>query len=243
MGRDLRDGTRKMVLEFSGGFVGLEELAARLGSIVPFDMQGNVFLAEDFEIDLNNWTAETAVEGDGVVISETYHHSLYSSLNLTAASAAGAYARIKRYLPHLGAKKHGFGCALVLPHAHGCALKFMATFKKSAVLTYAGIKIDNENGQIMVRTADDTWTNVLAIAGHDANHTWHLLQWYCDLVTGYHDKLRWDDTEVDLSAYALAATAEAGTDTYCLIECGYYATSNLGGDYYVDDIVAVRNVP
>ena len=143
----------------------------------------------------------------------------------------------------MGSKKYGFGCALILPSTHGCALKFMATYKKSAVLTYAGIKIDNEGGYIMVRTADDTWTNVLAINGHDNQRIWHLLQWYADLATGYHKKLRWDDTEVDLSAYALATAAEAGTDTYCLLECGYYATSNLGGDYYVDDVVAARNVP
>mgnify|MGYP001559157824 CR=1 FL=1 len=243
MGKDLPDGTRKMVLEFSGGLVGLEELAARLGSIVPFDMQGNVFLREDFEGTLVDWTSQTAGVGSAVALTVDYYHSKSYSVNLKAATLAGAYARLKRYLPHLGSKKYGFTCAVILPSTHGCALKFMATLKKSAVLTYAGVEIENEDGYIKVRTAVDSWTNVLAIPGHDDNYTWHLLEWYCDLATGYHTLLRWDDTEIDLSAYALGTAAEAGTDTYCLLECGYYATSNLGGDYYVDDIVAVRNVP
>lgn len=243
MGRDLPDGTRKMILEFSGGLVGLEELAARLGSIVPWDMQGNVFLSEDFEGTEINWTPETAGVGAAIDLTSDRYYGGVKSLQLTVPNLANAYARIKRYLPHLGTKKYGFGCALILPGPHGCALKFMATFKRSAVLTYAGIKIDNEGGYIMVRTAADTWTNVLAIPGHDANLTWHLLQFYADLESGYHDKLRYDDEEVDLSAYALGTAAQAGTDRYCLLECGYYATSNLGGDYYVDNIVAVRNVP
>ena len=47
--KDLPDYTREMILRYEGGFVGLEELAARLKSIVPWDLKGNILLLEDFE--------------------------------------------------------------------------------------------------------------------------------------------------------------------------------------------------
>lgn len=40
--KDLPDYTREMVIKYDAGFIGLEELAYRLKSIVPWDLRGNV---------------------------------------------------------------------------------------------------------------------------------------------------------------------------------------------------------
>ncbi len=243
MGRDLPDGTRKMVLEFSGGLVGLEELAARLGSIVPWNMQGNVFLQEDFEGTLVNWTTETAGVGSVVALTTTYYRSSAQSLNLKAANLAGAYARAKRYLPHLGSKKYGFACALTLD-ALSEDTEFLATFKLRDIYTYSGIKISKPAKMVYAKTGAGVWTPVYDLPGQkEITGLFNLLEFTVDLVNGVYGKLRFNDTETNLGAFALSSVDNLTDESYIMLEVAVNAVAGVGGTIYVDDIVAVRNVP
>lgn len=243
MGRDLPDGTRKMVLEFSGGLVGLEELAARLGSIVPFDMQGNVFFQDDFEGSLVNWTELTSGGAEASSIVATLYRSPTHSLVLAVPNVAGNYVTRHTYLPYLGAKKYGFACALTIPLTADDA-RFLVTFKVNLTLYYAGVAIDHVNKLVKIRTGAAAYTSVASLTqATNIEPVFHTLQLYVNMVTKKYIKLKLDDTEVDLSTYSLATGTEANAEDYIQLLLGNYADAAVGSGIYFEDIVAVRNVP
>lgn len=241
--KDLPDYTRQMIIRHTGGFVGLSELAARQWSIVPWDIDGNVFMMEDFSCDLANWTTSTDGAGASVAIDGTHYMGREPSLKLLCPSGAGTYARAYRLLPHLGNKKYAFACGLALP-TNIPDIRFLATFKKGDTYTYSAVKISRLDQEISIKTGAGSWQVIISLDQvDDTVDLFHLLLFSVDLGNSIYKKLLFDDTEYDISAYSLSSVDNVDLTDYIKLELQNNAVNGAGGTIWAGNIIAARNIP
>ena len=240
--RDLPDYTKLITVNYEGGFVGLEELAARLGSIAPFNLKGNIVLMEDFESEETEWMLETS--GVDSVAARTSRHKFSGdwAIKLTAGGGATDYAQMRRqiYCPGLSKLAIFARIAWVKGSYHW---ELFATYDILGVSTYARVGYDLETGDLYIKT---TGGNYQAIASSlfitPAEYAFYPILLTVDLVNGKYDKLYFGDTEYDLSTYELS-TVDDLANTYLEVGVINYGGGSYIWTIYVDDIIIAKNVP
>ena len=242
MGRDLPDGTRKMILEHIGGFVGLEELAARLGSIVPSDMGGNVILLEDFEAGLSEWNDDSFGGASTVAISTTQKYSGSRSVKMVAGGGATAFAKVSRVVESWGAIKYGVFCRWWLGGGTE-DVELNILVYDGTNLYIAAIRYDREAQILKVYGSAGAFQNVAtSLKIGDTVEGWYPMLFTFDLATPVYGKVIFGGQEYDLSSYAPYSEADDDPDLAIVAATQYY-----GGEgtqtLYVDDIIVARNVP
>lgn len=229
-------------MEFSGGLVGLEELAARLGSIVPSHLQGNVILAEDFENGITEWVPETENVGSAVASSTTRHYAGAKSMSLYSVTGDSGFAQASRLLHYPGETKVAiFARVLLKDDSDTVYLGFLAYNGVTEVT--ARLVYDRYNSTLAVLTTGPTTTTVkTGLTLGPVDYTWYPVTLIIDLSTGKYVKAILGQTEVDLSAYSLySSTIADALNAIVLV-----AALSLNGytfTVYVDDVVVLRGVP
>ena len=240
--KDLPDWTRQVVIRYEGGFVGLEELAARLGSIAPWDLKGNIVLMEDFETELTEWSDDSDGLGSTATRVSEHKYSGGYSVKLTIGSGAAWYAMLGHPFHYPGMSKYG-------AFARFCIDSTCRTIGLEVALGtgtkwyYPWWRYDRLNKTLKVLTTGNVYQNidtVLIMPG--TVYLWHPVLITFNLNTGYYDKLYFGSKEYNIASiplYSLTSTAAPG---------GYIAPEALREDSgvfsaYVDDIILVKNVP
>lgn len=240
--QDLPDYTRKVIIEYTGGFIGLEELATRLGFIAPFNLQGNVVMMEDFETEETEWTL-TPFGGLSTVTRQTRHKwSGNWAIELFTDDVAGALSQVGREVYYPGDLKYGlFG-------------RFM--WDDTAQYVIFGCTIWTGSRQLEIWVRYNVATNTLQIWDstggyvtidpafllHDATLIWYPLLLIFDTATEMWVSLQIGDYSFDLTAYALDAS-DLVASPYIWIVASNTAIAGTGYTSYVDDIVLTKNVP
>jgi len=240
--KDLPDYTREMIIKYTGGFIGLEELAARLGSIVPWDMKGNIVLAENFESELTDWYDGSDELGSTALRSSRHKYSGDWSVKLYNVGGADTEAILYRYFHFPGTTKYAaftrFGwdekCRKLLLH-----IRLYTGLKEFQIqVTY-----DLPTTTLSVLTTGDIDYEVTtSLTLSQSVVTWYPVLITFDLNTGYYDKLYVGDTEYDISSIALYYT-EGGADPQGYIIVGALMGNAVPFTAYVDDIIIAKNVP
>ena len=242
MTTDLPDYTRKIVIEYSGGFIGLEELATRLGFIAPFNLQGNLVLAEDFETEAVEWDL-TIVGGVGVASrSSRRKYSGNWSIKLAIPATADAYATPTRHIHFPGVVKYGLFGRFCF--TNDCQKIWMeALFEEGATEYKVGLRYDFQN------TTLELWDSTEAYVTFDTDlNLWSDVGcWYpflltFDLKEKVFDKLFVGATEYDLSSYGVANQANV-EPVHAELSFGALTPSDDAFTCYFDDLVLVKNVP
>jgi len=240
--QDLPDYSRKVIIEYTGGFMGLEELATRLGFIAPFDLQGNVVMMEDFETEETEW-GFTAVGGTTAAARQSRHKfSGNWAIELFVDNVAGAVADVHRHIYYPGAVKCGLFCRVKFDK-NASIMRFGAEFwngthrfnpicEYNRVTTTLSI-FDDTLSQVTVDAA-------LEIARNDL--IWVPWLIIFDLSTGLWDRIRFGDMEYDRSANVLVNGAVVRAK-YGWLGVAALDVAGAGFTCYTDDIVLVRNVP
>jgi len=239
---DLPDYTREMVLKGAAGFTGLEELAARLGSIVPWDVKGNIVLMEDFESELTEWTDLSSGGASSAVRSSRHKFSGDWSVKLYRDALADAEAVLYRDFHYPGASKYA-------TFARFCwtsdmrKVRLAVTFCNGSTEYQALVDYDLATTTLSVITTGYTNHNVdTALNLTPDVYTWYPVLVTFDLATGYYDKLYLADKEYDISDVLFySLTPETSPK-------GEIVVAALPGDStafttYVDDIIIAKNVP
>lgn len=240
--KDLPDHTKQMTVVFGGGLVGLEELAARLGSIVPWDLQGNIVLMEDFETELTEWGTE--IDGAGVTIAlvtERKYSGDYS-LRIGIPSGSGTSGWAYRSIYYPGLVKYCLFCRA--GWADGMNKIELSMELYDGTYHYA-IAIDYDALISTLRVYDDTGayqeiTDSLSLIPSDL--TWFPLYVFFDLSTLKYDKVVIGSAEYDLSAYGIFREAD-GSTPHAVIKVKTIKTDTLAYVVYFDDIILAKNVP
>lgn len=240
--RGYPDFTQAVTHILTGGFAGLEELAARLKSIVPWDMKGNIVLMEDFETEETEWILDE--DGGSSLASRQTRHK-YSgdwAIKLLADDVADAYASMTRYLHHPGNSKYAFFCRIGCDW-HAKEWELGVTFDLFGVRTYANVKFSRGAPLVQIKTSAGAWQAILTTFRlEDANYIFHPLLLILDLTTSKYSKLYLDDVEYDLSTYSLS-TIDNLAEKYLSIAVTNRAVEGTGSTIYVDNIVIAKNVP
>jgi hypothetical protein len=239
---DLPDYTRQVTIRYEGGFLGLEELATRLGFIGPWDFKGNIVLMEDFEGELTEWTDTSDGSGSSVARSSRRKHSGDWSAKFSTAAGALRSAGLLRYFTFPGLSKMAIFCRFV--YDTDCD-----EFNSSLVL-------DDGSQRLIGRVGFDYPTTTLIVETTGASEQvvdaavnpilestlWREMLLTLDFANGVYDKLYFLGKEYDLSAIPLNSPATAGYS----YGYGYVYTHGVNCnafDIYVDDIIIAKNVP
>ena len=224
------------------GLVGLEELAARLGSIVPWDMEGNIVLMEDFESELTDWIDDSFAGTSTATRSSRHKFSGDWSVKLDVAGAAITYSWLRRYLHYPGLLKYAlFGRFCFDEDAEYIELGIaIHTGTESCAIS---ARYDRANETLMVMSTGEMYTSAgTPPALSQTTPVFYPLLLTFDLSTGYYDKLYLADTEYDISNipfYHIASPAPPRG--VLLVGAGTVATATFTA--YVDGVILAKNVP
>jgi len=239
--QDLPDYTRKVTIEYTGGFIGLEELAARLGSIVPWDMRGNVHYMEDFETEETEWQLTDWGTLSTIARSTRRKHSGNWSIKSVVDSEANARTAMTRELFHPGASKW--------------ALLVMFCLKNDAqdIEVYFDSTTAGRNRRARLRYRMPTTT--LSIYGQDT--LWHDIATDVDFAEGVYiwfpfimifDEINevWDKIIIAGTEYPLANVPIFAQDTAIVgnltLTIWQREIGVVGFTSYVDTVVLASNV-
>jgi len=239
---DLPDYTKEVTLKWSGGFVGLEELATRLGFPGPYNLQGNVVLMENFESEETEWTDATDSLGSASSRSSRQKYSGDWSLKLSVVNVLNAYAARYRDIGFPGVSKYG----LFTRFAWMDDLQRIwidISFSSNGDLYQAYLRYTLPTTTLEILTPTDPWYSVATdLELGRPTYTWYPILLTFNLETGYYGKLYFAHQEYDISSKKLGS-AGYFTTPYCRILIGAARTAAAIFTVYVDDIIVVKNVP
>jgi len=239
--KDLPDYTRQMVIKYEGGFVGLEELAIRLGFIGPWDLRGNVILMDDFESELTEWATDTEAGGSSVARSSTHKYSGDWSVKLSIAALVNGYASIIRRLLPPGLLRYGLFARFGWEYNYGLIslyLNYMTgTTRYTVDVDYdalAGTLVVYPHGGGTHTVASDLWVSF-------SGFKWIPMLVTFDMATKCYDKIYFADVEYDVSGVEIA---HSGTTAKPCIEVNPMAFNEAANAWtcYIDDVLLAKNV-
>lgn len=240
--RGYPDWTTPVTQITTGGFAGLEELAARLGSIVPWDMEGNIILMEDFGSELTGWLDDSSAGTSEALRSSRRKYSGDWSVKLYNAGGAGIYSTILKWIAFAGINKQGVFARFCVDVNHQIiSLRLLLLTGKRAVIVQAKYNHLLETLTVFNNAgADEVVAESLGIQLPE--YRWIPFYFTYDLSTGYYGKVSINETEFDISHIPFRDTA-ATIYKNGVIEAKTIATEAGAFTAYVDDIVLVKNVP
>ena len=224
------------------GLAGLEELASRLGSVVPFDLHGNIVLIENFESELTEWYDEGDGLGSTAVRSSRHKHSGDWSLKLYNRGVAGATAALALDFEYPGLLKYGL-FARFCWDTNLDQFSLWLTFYDGVYRHKIIVEYEYLAGELRLQTfpvADYIVASDLYLSSGEL--AWRPILVTFDLRTGYYDKVFFDGREYDVSAVPMIVTLDPTKPKGYL---NVSADENIATAYtiYADDIVLVKNVP
>lgn len=224
------------------GIADMAELAARLGSPVTFNREGNVLYMDALENGLTPWATTTAGTGAEVIVSNAWHKLGDYSCKLVCGSDGGQIAKIDRWFPYPVLTKAGLELSFTLDaYIDIINIIFMLFDGTNRYQFY--VKYDVDNTKIQIRTPSgyvDVVTGLtLEVIG---SGLFHVLKLVGDCNTKYYQRLIVNDTETDLTAYQAHSTADATSPS---IQAWIEARGDAGQNavMYVDDIIITQNEP
>lgn len=224
------------------GLAGLEELAARLGSIVPWDLHGNIVLMEDFESEETEWSDTHCSDDCTMTRSSLQKRSgdwsckLYNNGKIT--DSASAY----RELHYPGALKYGLSAQLCWD-IWMQEISVMATFYTGSRIAYVDVNYNILDKILKVGSGGGWYTVATNLRLYPlVGFTWHPIVVLFDIENLVYNKLYFNDTEYDLTDIPLTFSVIT-LDPLVAIQVVTIARAAAAFTTYVDDIILVKNLP
>lgn len=240
--KDLPDHTKEVILRYTGGFIGLEELSVRLGYPGPWEHGGNVVFMDNFDTEETDW--DIAVTGAGAAVARSSRHKFSGdwSLKFTVPDVAGADATAQRWLSYPGSAKYGLFARLGWDT--DLTAFFINLYMGDGTSKYQAWVQYNLNTQVL-RLLHPTgpYANIAtSLELGEAEVTFYPIFLVVDLDTGKYDKLYFADVEHDLSAYSLYSAGLSDLP-YSNIYIGGQRIGTGAFNVYLDAVVLLKDVP
>lgn len=242
MAHGLPDFSRKVIIEYTGGFIGLEELATRLGFIAPFDLRGNLVLMDDFETEVTEYElTSTAVSPDPVRTSRRKWSGNWS-MKLVPATGVLERCYMQRFFPYLGAIKYGY-FTRVLWDEDAKDIRWRIFFQTGSREQYMIIWYNRQTEVLRAQTGPAAFVTIadnLVLGDTDPHWVETLITF--DMNTLMYDKIIIANREYDISHIPIWDAANVDVPSMWV---GFEARVENTTTFtcYLDDIVLVKNVP
>lgn len=224
------------------GLADLAELAARLGSPVTFNREGNVLFLETFEHGIKNWTiAAYGTGGEYRWSAEKSRMGSYSCLLIPGTDGAQT-AQMARQFPYPVFSRFGVEMGV---QAAGDPLRMDVTLYVYDGTTRQGYtaRYDHVNERLQLQLAGATWQTVAEnVLWSEGAFLFHTIKLVADLNEAAFVRLIFDNEEYNIEAYSAFEAADATAPAIwvwftCLTQTG------LTTNFYVDDIIITQNEP
>jgi hypothetical protein len=216
---DVRPGRSVLVLCFGAGEsmsiidhkAELQELAARLGSLVTYDRRGRVVWSDNFDGTQLKWIPTVTAGVGDVGLTNSYPYCGEQTCHIRTGAVLNDEASITRgmYLPM---DKHlGFQSAFRLDSAWDDArLDFQMLLYNGTVLQLAALRVQSSGGVWVVQyyTSAGGWTTALATWSPRLAYTWHRIKFVVDFTNKLMVRGLVDDNVIDLSAVPTNQSAD-----------------------------------
>jgi len=223
------------------GLSDLAELAARLGSPVTFNREGNVLLRDTFESGMGRWSPTGIAPYEIEIVAEWSRYGGYS-LKFDVAAASGKYGLIDTYLPYPVKSKYGLEFSLRLNGYINIVYVWMVFYDGAQNQQYQIYAYPNtEKLQLIDGTAGAvTFADPWVI--RNAGLSWHTFKLVADIKNQYYRRLIVNDVEYDLTAYR-PATVTSALASHVFLRLQFYGSNSGAGVAYLDDIIFTQNEP
>ena len=242
MTKDLPDNTKEVTLKTTAGFAGIEELARRLGSVVPFDSRGKVTYADGFEDALLKWDKDYVSPGLVPRLSQTYAIEGHQSVKLECGADTLATSIIGRSFSLISEGRIGIEL-WVQGHFHaGGLLTLAVSFYDGTNRSDAYWDYDGAAGTLQIRWLGGSY--VAATGIYMAPDCFYFLpiKLVLDIDTDKFVRLVVASQEVDLSAYSMDLIG-ATTDKYIYIALALAGADAGAQKAYIDNLIITRDEP
>jgi len=220
--------------------VGNAELAARLGSIVTFERNGEVLWLEDFEGPTVNWDSSLSSPGSIVGLTTKTRRTGSQSLLMTTASEIGDYAYIRRILPRPVLGKIGFELSFTLDSGTKY-IELDVTIYDGTYYYSIGVRYDLPNTRIEIRNSAGGWESYQTDISLDKNdYYFHTIKIVADLSSLSYVRLILNDVEYDMSSEEMYRTeSETVSKTYIVLR--HQTATATAETAYLDDFIVTQN--
>lgn len=231
----------------SGGMVyavtgDLAELAARLGSPVTHNREGNVLFLETFEHGLGGWAATGYGTGAEVITSALQFRSGGYSCKMVAGSDGAAAAKIVRRFPYPALSLYGLEVSWY-PEAHSDQVDFVLSRMDGTNEHQFYVQYDNTANVVKVKDDSGNWVTV--VTGLElASGRWpfQTIKVVVDLVNDEFLRLIINETETDLSGNPAYVFANAD-GPHVRVDLKLWGEAAYNGFSYFDDVILTQNEP
>lgn len=189
----------------------LAELAVRLGSPVAFDRRGTVIWYDTVAYGETPWTTSGAGTGNASkVITGGGHFGPYL-IEMTAGSDGEQWRQMWHPLPLVEINKWGLAVSFALTNDFDYVSFSLNRY--DGTNRYQGrIKIVNTGFKLQYRDSDGNEQDIATISDPVwAYHTFHWLKFVIDAENLKYERVIYNGTEYDLSAYDLYSNASSDT--------------------------------
>lgn len=224
------------------GGIALDELAARLGSIVTFDRRGDVVDLDDFSNGANSWKLSSYGLLSGSEWSSERSHSGGFSIKLTGGSDDLELARAnkKLALPPLSRVGVELSFAIDSNTDHISILLYFYTSTRAMV---AEIKIDIANNKVTYRDSEGNEQDLVTSIGLLCNsYLFHRFKLVVDYISEVYIRLVIDNVQYSMEGLAFEAVASDILKYLDLIIDNYPRTGE-NDVVYIDSVIITQNEP
>lgn len=216
--------------------IGNAELAARLGSPVVYDQDGRVQLIETFEQGLSQWLLSQSGLGADAVITPEYFHNGGYSVKMTGGRTLEGRIQISHSQGSFPRGKIGLAVAYSAP-APIDRIELELRVYDGTTRHYVRLKLDDVNNKLFVYDDTPDWQEV-----GDANiytyyaYRFHFVKITADVLTDTYGELRYNQQEIDVSAYSLH-TEDSNMPPRMDILLWVYSNAGDNNVVYMDDVI------
>ncbi len=221
----------------------LAELAARLGSVVNFDRQGEVLYADNFDGYLLKWAtislgSSTVPKLDGQR-ALSGDQSLYCTTDATLGLPTGIY----RYISFTDVGKMGLECSWLTPLAD-CTLSIVLEVVTGAIDYFGNVLIGGVSGALQVQLADGSYLAILPSAQivPTGLAAWNHAKLVIDMASRRYVRLALNSDVWDLSAHGVYVSA-AGAGGYINAQITWQTPIGQSANVWTDNVIITQNEP
>lgn len=220
----------------------MAELAARLGSIVTFDRNGDVIWMDDFESNLEKWSHVTSGTGALVELSAAAARNGGLSCLLKTGDAVNNLATIIHLGPPPVKSKVGLEVSFTVDDDLNYIYFRMLCYDGTNIHEI-NIRYDPANTTLAYRDSAGDWQNITTTLHlQEGSSMFHTIKIVVDLVNEEYCYIILDNINYDLSGIAYRLTgSEAAPSLY--IDVRAYAGVDDNVSVYIDDVIITQNEP
>lgn len=220
----------------------LSELAVRLGSPVSFDRMGTVVYAETFSQGMARWYEDHAFGTSDIDLWGTAFYTEPYCARFFVDDVAGATVSLMTYVPYAYLSRMGVEFAFAAQTTFEELVLRIRVFDGTNVYT-GEIDLNSSNYVLNYRNSSNGWS-LLASPNlfFGLISSWHIMKVVIDAENETYLRLSLDETDYDMSDYALYKTASS-TRPHLEVKIALNGDGGNERTVFIDNIIITIDEP